>query len=168
MKSKRLKKLTKGKNVFLSKGVSKVKVTEDGKPVCYEIPIKSTGITELVDTFGKQTPKPPVKNMKVSPDSDIAKEMGYTRNEWIQMHDFTDQGYLNEVKEHESDLGIAIVMKGLDLILEDENGKEITDHDQKIETLKEMGMSGDQFSQIVDDIMNLTRWTEEEQKHFLS
>lgn len=168
MESKRLKKLTKGKNIFLSKGVSKVKVTEGGKPVCYEIPVKSTGITELVETFGKQAPKPPLKSIKVTPDSDIGKEMGYTRNEWVKIHDFTDQDYQNEVKDHESDLGIAIVMKGLDLVIEDENGKEITDHDKKIDMLKDMGMSGDQFTQIVNDIMNLTRWTEEEQKHFLS
>ena len=42
----------------------------------------------------------------------------------------------------------------------------VEDDNERINILKEMGLSGEQFSQIVEDITSLTKWTDEEAAHF--
>ena len=52
------------------------------------------------------------------------------------------------------------------LVMVDKEGNEITNPDKKISMLKGMGMSGPQFTQVVQDIRNMTEWTEEEYVSF--
>ncbi|GAF89918.1 unnamed protein product, partial [marine sediment metagenome] len=73
-----------------------------------------------------------------------------------------DEKYVKALNKYESDLGIAILQKGLAVKLLDKEGNEITNPDKKISMLKGMGMSGPQFTQVVQDIRCMTEWTEEE------
>lgn len=183
-KRKRITELRKGQNVFQSKGISEIKVTQlepivktdeetgesyDGFEetlVCLEIPIKSTGVSELIDTFNEKAPVAPTINVLIEPDSDIGKELGLTKKNAVRMFNLTDETYLKAKEEHNSKLGIAIVMKGLDIRLTDENGEEIKSTDEKIQMLKEMGLSGEQFSKLVTDITSLTKWSVKEKERF--
>lgn len=170
MEAIRISKFKKGSRVFLSTGISKVKVTQDGQVVMYEIPIQSTGISELVDSFTDNAPKPPLVNHKADPadpDDQIAKDMGFTKKQWVKIPNLGDPDYLKAVDEHNQDMGMAILLRGLAIDVEDEEGKAIEDADEKLEVLKEMGMSGDQFGQVISDIQDLTQWQEGERELFL-
>jgi len=166
IKTIRLKEIKRGEDLFRSSGISKIKVTKDSEVMIVEIPIQSTGVAELIDTFNKDRPKPPSKDRKIEPDSEIGKDLGITKTRWMKIPDVTDEGYLEEKEKFESDLGTAIVLKGLALDIVDEEGNLIEEEKKKINTLRDMGMSGDQFTQVVNDITNLTKWTEEEERRF--
>uniref|UniRef100_A0A6M3IPD9 Uncharacterized protein n=1 Tax=viral metagenome TaxID=1070528 RepID=A0A6M3IPD9_9ZZZZ len=177
MKTVRVDKFKKGSNIFQSIGISRVKVTEiaegdDGKRheeiVCLEIPIQSTGISELINTFREKAPAPPVENVLLDPDSEEGKELGIVKKTWVKMPNLADLKYIRQKEEHGGDMGIAIVLKGLAVPLLDEEDKEITDREVKVKALKEMGISTDQFTQIASDITSLTRWTEKEKEDFFA
>ncbi|RLC65535.1 MAG: hypothetical protein DRI01_00550 [Chloroflexi bacterium] len=155
-----------GDDLFKSNGFSYVKVTKNGVVQTLKIPIKSSGITELIEEFKAKEPRPPVTRELVKADSDLGRAMGLTKNTWVKMPDLSDPDYIKRKEKYESDLGIAIVLKGLDLKLLDENGNEITDRQKKIDALKAAGLSGEQFTQIVSDIRELTSWKEEEKENF--
>lgn len=174
MKTVRIDKLQKGSSVFQSNGISRIKVSEivekDGvneeEIICLEIPIQSTGISELINAFAEKAPSPPVENVLLDPDSDEGKELGIVKKTWVKMPNLGDPVYIKNKDEHSGNMGIAIVLRGLAIPLLDEEGKEITDSDIKVKVLKGMGISTDQFSQIVADITSLTRWTEKEKEDF--
>jgi len=167
IKKKRITSLRRGDKIFLSNGISEIKVTNSNEVICLEIPIKSSGISELIDDFNRNAPTPPIKKELVKPDSKIGNQMGLTRKEWMFLPDLSDKKYQELKQEHDSDLGIAIVLAGLDFPILDEKDKEIEDKNEKITILKEMGMSSTQFTQLVEDITNLTKWEEKEKANFL-
>jgi len=167
IKKERITKLVRGQNIFKSSGLAEIKVTRNGEIVCLEIPIRSTGVSELIDTYREKAPKPPVVNKLIEPDSEIGKELKLTKKNAIKIFDFTDEAYLKAKEQHDSQLGMAIVIKGLDFDITDENGKVIDNQDEKIAILKEMGMSGEQFSELVSTITSLTKWSAEERTNFL-
>lgn len=162
----RITKLQQGQNLFTSNGISRVKTTINDEVQCIEIPIKSTGVSELIDSFQKQAPLPPTVDVKATPDSDIGKSLGLTRNEWVRIFDTTDRQYLERKAKHDSDLGLKIMMMGLDVPIVNAAGVVVTNEDEKLVVLKSMGLSGEQFSQIVGDITSLTKWAEGEQTRF--
>jgi len=47
--------------IFSSDGISRVKVTKNGVVKIINVPIQSTGVSELVDTFRDKAPLPPKK-----------------------------------------------------------------------------------------------------------
>jgi len=153
--------------IFSSSGVSRVKVTKNGIVKIINVPIQSTGVSELVDTFREKTPLPPKKQTWVDPESELGKELSITKKTGIWAYDYTDQPYIKAKEKHESDLGMAILLKGLAVEIKDKDGNIITDRNRQIEVLKKRGLSGDQFSQIIQDIQALTAWTEEEKHNFL-
>ena len=156
-----------GKKAFISTGVSKVKVTKDGEPICYEIPIQSTGISELIDSFASNAPQPPVKNILVTPDSEMGRDLKLSRKEWIKIPDLSDLAYIQAKEEHNTKVATAVLLKGMVVKIKDEKGEVVENQDKQIEILKSMGMSSDQFAQIVGDIQSLTRWSDEDKQRFL-
>ena len=162
VKSIELTDLTEGSDVFSSQGFSSVKVTKDGEAQIVRIPIKSTGITELIEEFRKKEPKPPAVPVLVNKDSEEGKAMKLTANQWTKMPDFTDSKYLEKKEQYEGDLGIAILAKGIALPFKDKEGKPIEDQNKRVQILKDLGLSSDQFAQIVEDIRSLTQWSEQE------
>jgi len=162
-----LEEIVEGEDLFRSSGYSYIKVTRNGEVEKLKVPIQSTGIAELVDSFSEKAPKPPIIDELAKPDNQIGKDLGVTKSEWVKIPDYSDETYLQAKEKHESDLGIAIVLKGITFRIKDKEGNEVTDSNKKVDIMRSMGMSGDQFSQIVEDIQNLTRWTEEERENFL-
>ena len=167
MKVIRLTEFKRGEKIFESNGISRVKVTRDGVSTVVEIPIQSTGVTELIDSFSRKEPKPPVKKERVLPDTDMGKELGIGKPTWMNIPDFGDRQYIEEKAEYDSNLGLAIVMRGMAVVFRDEKGDVVEDQDEKLELLKEMGMTANQFSQVAEDIMNLTKWRQEGEENFL-
>lgn len=158
--------LREGEDTFLSFGYSNVKVTKSGKIINVKLPIRSSGITELIEDFKEREPKPPSKDVLVTPDSEQGRQLKLSEKRWIKMPDLSDPDYVKAYSKYESDLGIAILLKGLAITLKDREGNEVSDSNKKIEILKGMGMSGPQFTQVVQDIRSMTEWNEEELRSF--
>lgn len=171
MKKRRISRLKAGESVFKSTGISYVKVSNEGEIECLEIPIRSTGVSELIDRFQRKAPQPPIERVLVDPANDkdgLAKELGLAKKTWISIPNYSDRDYIERKDKHDSDMGIAIVIQGLDIELVDENDKPIEDDDKKVNVLKSMGLTGEQFSQLVGDITSLTRWSEDEKIDFFA
>jgi hypothetical protein len=158
--------LTDGDDVFLSTGKSRVKVTKDGKVRALVFRIKSTGIADLVDQFNRKAPTPPVHKEIIAPDSEIGKQMGLRQKKWVKMPDLADPDYIRKKEKHDQDLGMAILLQGLDVVFRHKNKEIVTDPDEQIKIMKQMNMTGDQFMQIINDIQDLTRWNEEATEDF--
>lgn len=154
--------LKEGSDIFQSHGYSYVKITRDGKSKALKVPIKSSGVTELIEEWKKNEPKPPIADVLVQKDSEQGKQMKLTEKKWIRMPNLADPAYLEALEAYQANLGIAIVLKGLALQMLDKEGKEVTDPDKKIAILRGMGLSGPQFTQVVEDIRAMTEWSEEE------
>jgi hypothetical protein len=158
--------LVEGGSVFESHGLTRVKVTKEGEPKTLIFKIKSSGVADLVDTFSKDAPTPPVKNELILPDSDLGRLMKLSKKEWCRIPDFTDPDYIKNKEKFDQDLGMAILLQGLDLEFKREDGSDVTDSDEKVEILKQQGMTGEQFLQVIRDIQDLTRWEEARQDDF--
>ena len=158
--------LIEGKPIFESKGVSKVKVTRNGDVQTLVFPICSTGVAELIDALAREAPQPPIKNELVKADSELGRQMGLGSKRWVKMPNLADPAYVKAKEKHNQDMGLAIMLQGLELKIKDKTGNVIEDDGQKVKMLKGMGMTGDQFMQIVRDIQSLTKWKEEEEDRF--
>jgi len=158
--------LKEGSEIFQSHGYSYVKITRDGKSKALKVPIKSSGVTELIEEWKKNEPKPPISDVLIQKDSEIGKQMKLTDKKWVRMPNLADPAYMEALDKYQANLGIAIVLKGLALQMNDKDGKEVTDPDRKIAILRGMGLSGPQFTQIVEDIRAMTEWSEEELVNF--
>jgi len=173
IKKERITKIVEGEKLFLSKGISRVKITrfnevEDTQEVvCLEIPIQSTGISELIDTFKAQAPVPHVVDKLIKKDSQEAKELGLDKSQWVKMFDYADKDYIANKEKHDSDLGIAVLCKGIAVDIFDKDNNPVTSREDTIRIMREKGMSGEQFSQMVENITSLTRWSEQEKSDFL-
>ena len=161
-----LTQITEGGSEFMSQGYSNIKATKKGKIENVRIPIKSTGVTELIEEFKRNEPSPPAKAVLVKKDSEEGKGMKLSEDKWVKMPDFTDAKYIEKREKFEGDLGIAILAKGVDIPFVNKKGEEVTDPDEKVSILKSKGLSSDQFTQIVNDIRSLTLWTEKELADF--
>ena len=158
--------LVEGSDLFLSHGFSNVKVTKGEKVTNVKLPIKSSGVTELIEEFKEREPTPPSEEVMVKKDSDLGRQLKVTENRPVRMANLNDPKYVKAYNKYESELGIAILQKGLDVVIKDKEGKEITDNTKKIAILKGMGMSGPQFTQVVQDIRIMTEWDEQERLDF--
>ena len=154
--------LQEGSDMFISQGYSNIKVTQNGLVKNVKLPIKSSGVTELIEEFKEKEPKPPLVDEIVKKDSEMGKQLKLTKDSQVKVPNLGDEKYVKALNKYESDLGIAILQKGLAVKLLDKEGNEITNPDKKISMLKGMGMSGPQFTQVVQDIRCMTEWTEEE------
>lgn len=162
-----LTELAEGRSLFESKGFSLVKVTHEGKTKALKIPIKSSGISELIDTFQNQAPTAPGRKAKVEKGSDMASDLGISKTQWVWISDYSDPDYIEAKQKYDSDLGIEIVLHGIDLPIKDREGNVVTERSKKISILRGMGISSEQFSQIVKDISSLTKWEDEKEDDFL-
>jgi len=171
IKTIRVSELVAGNPIFESYGISRIKITKDSgngpEEIILEIPIQSTGVSEMIDEFSREEPKPPVVTRLVLPNSEIGKDLGLTRKKHVQIYDLTDENYRKQKDAHDRDLGLKVALLGISIPIKDENGNVVTDEKRKLEILRSMGLTGGQFSKLVADIQNLTTITEEQTDDFL-
>ncbi len=160
---RRLAKLRVGERVFESRGYSLIKVTREGRVELLEVPISSRRVREALEEARHREPKPPKKRAFVQPDSEEGRAMGLTRPTCLTMPDSSDEGYLKEREAFWKRLGHTLIAAGLDLSIEDEEGREIREPEEKIEALYGMGITDEQLFKLSEDIKDLTRLSEEEE-----
>ena len=161
--------LVEGNKIFESKGVSYLKVTQGNVIKRLAIPIKSSGISEMIDEFERtKKPEPPKKRELAQPDSDWGRELKLTRKEWLWIYDVADEQYVKDLTDYQNNLGIKVVLMGMDIVIKDKDGNEIQEDERKIQAMKNMGLTGEHLNQLIKDIRALTQWQEEKESDFLA
>lgn len=161
---------------FYSWGYSRpLKVTLGGEEKHLRLKIKSIGMTELMESLRKDAPKPPSSRKLVKKGTDIARELGVKHDVIIYEQDEADPGYQRALDDHNTKVSQMIVMQGLayDLKLDGEvvlrgnditKPNEVTDETKVLRRFRQMGLSSEHFSTLVEDISALTKSREAEEE----
>ncbi len=163
----RLAAIVEGDELFHSRGVSVVKITRDGESRLLELPIRSTGIGELMEELSRRAPRPPVRTDMVRRDSPEGRALRLARDSLVRMPDLADEGYVRALAEHEREFVWAVAVQALDIEFKDSSGAPVTDPVRKREILRAGGLTTDHLTGILKDVRELTRLAEEEED-FLS
>ncbi|MGR9045624.1 MAG: hypothetical protein ACU83N_10030 [Gammaproteobacteria bacterium] len=153
--------------VFTSNGYSEVKVTKNGKSKLLRLPIKSRGLTEYQRELNSGAPRPPVISKLIRAESDLGKEMGFSRDQACMVFDFTDETYIKAQEEHGDDYSWRLAIFALDIRWTKKDGTEAATYEEKKRILQSSGINGVHIRKIYSDILTLTQFTEKE-RDFLS
>lgn len=157
-----------GSDLFRSQGYSYVKVTKDGVARVLKIPIKSSGVTEVIERVRRSEPRPPRAPITITGESEAGRALGMRKGEKrvVTDFDYTAREYLDAKEKYEQELALEIIDAGLAAPIRDASGQVVTERDRKIAILKALGLSLPQFQQMVQDIQNLTTLTEDDRRAF--
>jgi hypothetical protein len=173
IKVETLTRLRGGQTPFLAWGYSDLKVQRGEECFIQRMPIKSTGLAEIMEQMAADAPVPPTKKVLVKPDSPEGREARLTHATFMQVFDTTDKDYIERSRKHNVKTTFRIILNGLAVDIEDErenvlvksNGpgmkSDVTDEDAAITVLKGLGFSTHHFDKMYADITNLTN-TEKE------
>jgi hypothetical protein len=158
-----------GSTPFLAWGYSDLKVQKGEEKTITRMPIKSTGLAEIMEQMAADAPVPPVKKMLIKPDSPEGREARLTHATFMQVYDTTDKEYIERTRKHNVKTTFRIILNGLAVDIEDEAGtilvksngpgmiSEVTDEDAALTVLKGLGFSTHHFDKLYTDITNLTQ-----------
>lgn len=158
-----------GSTPFLAWGYSDLKVQRGEESVIMRMPVKSTGLAEIMEQMAADAPVPPVKKMLIKPDSPEGREARLTHASFMQVYDTTDKEYIERTRKHNVKTTFRIILNGLAVDIEDASGdatlvksngpgmrSEVVDEDAALTVLKELGFSTHHFDKLYSDITNLT------------
>lgn len=154
--------LIEGQPLFRCRGMVRVKV--GGKAI--QLPIRSVDVEESIRLLANKRPSPPLERVFIKREE--AKKSG-GQSGWVTVANENAPSYLEAQRAYTTELNYLIMLKGLDLVTKDSTGKVVwdpndesqQDKDAAIRVLRGLGMTGWQFSDIVEAIQNLTKWEEE-------
>ncbi len=152
-----------GASLFDSRGFSRVKVTRDGTEEILELPIRSSGIWEIMEEMSRRAPRPPFRAEWVASDSDLGRQLGLDRDRPVLAFDTTDSDYLERLAAHHQEVLWRVLVAGMDLPFLDGDGRELAGLDDRRRVLRDSGLTQHQAERIFRDIQNLTRLEEEEE-----
>lgn len=155
-----------GDELFKATGESILKVVRAGKAKFLRLPIKSTGVADVIEAYKDKEPRPPGKKELVEPASDLGRRLKLVQKQWVTIPDLTDPDYVKALERHQTDMAFAIILVGLDVPILDERGEPVTVKEEAVRILRGMHLSTEHFQQLVDDIRDLTRMTEEDKVAF--
>jgi len=158
----RIAAIIEGEELFHSRGTSVIKVTKDGREQLLEIPIRTAGVSELMEDLAGKAPKPPVKTELVRKDSPEGRALRLTQDRLVQMFDLTDEAYTTALAEHGRRFVWAVVIQALDLEFKDAQGRSVEDPERKRVILEASGLTSEHLARILKDVRHLTRLAEEE------
>lgn len=153
---------------FLAWGYSRLKVRRGDHTLVVRVRIESVA-QDLVESLRKAAPRPPQKTIMLDPQSEDGRRLGVTTRQKAIVPDFTDPQYLEALEAHNLRFTREIVGRGVasKLTLRD-GGSVAQTSEEKYQALTERGLSGAHFTELVQDILNLTAWTEDERENFLT
>jgi hypothetical protein len=155
-----------GSDVFKSSGYCYLKVTRGGIPHVLNLPIKSSGVAEVIEGYKDKEPKPPSHQVLVEPNTPVGRQLKLGTKQWVEMPNLNDPEYIKLFDRYQTDMAFAIILVGLDLPIEDERGTPLVDRDEKITALRGLGFSTEHFEAMVRSIRELTQLTEEDKISF--
>lgn len=125
---------------------------------------------EAIDDLRKKSPKPPSRTVMLDPSMPEAAALGVTTRQKAIIPDYNDDEY--RIKQEEFDLMFRreVVGRGVrsELPLKEKGGAIAQTPEERYKALEERGISGIHFSEMAQQILNLTQWTEDERANFLT
>ncbi len=159
----RVSELVSGQNLFESRGLTRLKVTKDGKPKILEFPIKSTGAADYIESLIEQAPEPPKRLDTIKKGSKEGQELGLKHSEMHVRYDHTDADYVKELDDHNQKFIWRVAIFALDVKWVKPDGTTAESFDEKVEILKDNGINGHHIDQIYEDAVALTQHSEDKQ-----
>jgi hypothetical protein len=123
---------------------------------------------EDIDLLRKKTPKPPGKTVMLDPTNPDHAALGITTRQKGIIPDFNDDKFRIEQEEFDVMFRREVVGKGVRSGLTLKDGRPAVTPEERYKALEERGISGIHFSEIAQQILNLTSWTEDERTNFLT
>ena len=165
-----IRSIRRGQQLFASDGYTHVKVTKGGTVQVLQLPIRSQGLTEILDELRKGAPEPPYVSKHVTHDSPVGRQLRLANGErqWVYMYDLTDEKYKRELEEYNRLMTMETIHRALVVEFFGDDGQPIIDRDEKIKVLEEQGISPQQFTQIMADITRLTELTDADREAFFA
>lgn len=167
MEIEKITELVENQSLFLSRGFSQIKITRDGKPVAVSIPIRSTGVDEYHERIKDQAPRPPVIIRFYKAGSKEAEALGVQTDVKVCEFDYTDKDFVDANDAYFREFPWKLVVYALDMTLKKADGAPAETYEEKKRVLQSNGITGSHVDQILKDIRELTKFTEE-QTDFLS
>lgn len=123
---------------------------------------------EVVDALRKKAPRPPSKTVMLDPSNPEHAALGITTRQKAIIPDFNDSEYRAAQDAFDESFRKEVVGHGVDVKLTLKTGVTAIEPEQKYKALEERGLSGIHFSEIAQQILALTQWTEDERSNFLN
>lgn len=142
-------------DAFAAYGYARLKVQRGDKVQIIKVKVASLKTDEL-EALRKSAPKPPSK-MFTDPNS----------KQRVMIPDLTDTKYLTLAEEFNRQFTREVVGRGVTAKLTLTDGSVASTPEQVYQALLDRGLSGSQFAELTQTILNLTQWTDEEREKFL-
>ena len=160
-KAERVAEIRAEEALFESRGFSRVKVTRAGQAQVLEIPIRSSGVWELMEELSAQAPRPPFRAEWIAADSDLGRQLGLDRDRPVMLFDTTDPDYIDRLGAHHREVLWRVLTRAVDLPFVDREGRELNDPRERRELLRASGLTEHQAEKIFRDIQRLSKLDEE-------
>lgn len=156
-----------GNDAFEAWGYVTLKVQRGEELLGVKVKIVSVP-QEMIDTLRKTAPRPPSKTVMLDPSSPEAQALGVTTRQKAVIPDFSDPDYRNNQEAWDLSFRREIVGRGVGSNLTLKDGAKAENPEQRYRALEERGLSGVHFTEIAQQILTLTQWSEDERTNFLS
>lgn len=123
---------------------------------------------EDIDVLRKKAPKPPGKTVMLDPTNPDHAALGVTTRQKGIIPDFNDEKFRIDQEEFDVMFRREVVGKGVRSDLKLKDGRVADTPEERYKALEERGISGIHFSEIAQQILQLTQWSEDERTNFLT
>jgi hypothetical protein len=160
-----------------NRGVAHIKrttVDEKGRERVEDliIPIKTEGVNDVIKRIRDSAKlSPPTIERLVLPGSDLGRELGLTAKQVVQVLQPEDEGYQKRLNEYNLRIQWALVATAVDLRLEvlppgQTEPREATSLDERIDALRQAGLTDQQSNEIAGAVQRILTWTKQERVRF--
>lgn len=133
------------------------------------VKVKITSVPqETIDDLRKKAPKPPSKTVMLDPTNPEHAAMGITSRQKGILPDWNDAEYNQAREQYDLSFRREVVGRGVASNLKMKSGKIADTPEERYRALEERGLSGVHFTEIAQQILQLTQWSEDERTNFLS
>lgn len=138
-------------------------------PEVLGVKVKITSVPqETIDDLRKKAPRPPSKTVMLDPTNPDHAAMGITSRQKGILPDWNDSEYTAAREEYDLAFRREVVGRGVASDLRMKDGALAKTPEERYRALEERGLSGVHFTEIAQQILQLTQWSEDERENFLS
>jgi translation elongation factor EF-1beta len=158
-----------GQKIFQARGVSSLKVSQpDGSILRIDLPIRAVALDEVENALASSRPTPPSRRAPVEAGSDAARDYNVPGGGLFTIFDAAHPDYVRKKEAWDDQIAWGVVALGVEVDVEDSNGKLAKTVDERIRALKELGLSPVHFAKVNGDIFSLTSLRQREMVDFFA
>ena len=152
-------------NAFAAWGYVPLKVQRGDEVLAVKVKITSVP-QETIDELRRKAPRPPSKTVMLDPTNPDHAALGVTTRQKGIIPDYNDPEYSTANEEYNNSFRREVVGRGVASNLRLKDGTAAETPEQRYRALEERGLSGVHFTEIAQQILQLTQWSEDERANF--